>query len=94
LEILIIWHLGRVVTRPEVLFLLDKTFITEIGSFQGDVQKCLHGCLFINCYFLTPSIIIPISTSSAVRAPENTEDSTVDAKPANEGDVQMLYISE
>jgi hypothetical protein len=35
-----------------------------------------------------------ISTSSTVRAPENTEESTVDAEPANEGDVQMLYISE
>jgi hypothetical protein len=35
-----------------------------------------------------------IVTSSAVRTPENTEEGCVGAEPANERDVQMLYISE
>jgi len=31
-------------------------------------------------------------TSSAVRNLENTDEGTVDAEPADEGDVQMEYI--
>ena len=33
-------------------------------------------------------------TSSAVRTPENTDEGSVDAEPADEGDVQMEYLSD
>ena len=39
-------------------------------------------------YPFSPTLL----TSSAVRTPENTEEGSVAAEPADEGDVQMEYI--
>ena len=54
-EILIHWHLSRVVPRLEILFFpMKKKKISETGRSQGHVRKGLRECLYIdgcgNCW--------------------------------------------
>jgi hypothetical protein len=48
-------------------------------------------CTSIVMVFLHP-FSPTLLTSSAVRTPENTDEGSVDAEPADEGDIQMEYI--
>jgi hypothetical protein len=42
-----------------------------------------------------PDTLSPIlSTSSSIRTPRNTEEDSVDPKPADKGDIQIEYSSE
>jgi hypothetical protein len=67
-EILIIWHLKRVVSRPEIYFIPEekKSFINERGIYQGHVV-------------LSPSPLSPgPSTSSTNKTPENINEDPAD----------------
>jgi len=48
LDILIVWQLKRVIPGPEFLLLTKTIFISETGRPQGQVQKDLQECLYID----------------------------------------------
>jgi len=50
LEILIIWHLNRVVPRLEVLLFARKKLYQLNRQISGYVQNGLQVCLYVNCY--------------------------------------------
>jgi hypothetical protein len=84
LKILIIQCLRRVVPKAEVLFLPEKSFISERD--YRDMLKKVRVHLYIkHCGY--PSS--PTSTSSVMNSPQNTEENPDDPAPINEGDVQM-----
>ena len=49
-EILIIWHLRRLVPRLEILLFPEKSFVNETGRSQGHVQNEVQVCLCIKCF--------------------------------------------
>jgi len=90
LEGLIIRHSRIVVPRPEGLLFAGKSFITETGRSQEQVQKDLQESLYIShCGISWP--LAPTSIYSAMKTPENTKE---DPEPADEGlVVQPKYRS-
>jgi hypothetical protein len=84
LETLIIQRLRRAVPRAEVLFLPEKSFISERDC--RDMFKKVGVHLYIkHCGY--PSS--PTSASSVMNSPQNTEENPDDPAPTNEGDIQM-----
>jgi hypothetical protein len=78
LKILTIWHLG-IVPRSEILLFTQKAPSLK----QGHVQK---NPLCTSTVMVSPDLL---SSSSAMKTPENTEDP--DDPESFEGDTQMQY---
>ena len=57
---LIIWQLTRVVPGLELLLFTKKIFISETGRPQGQVQKGIQECVYINHsgIFGTPCLLL------------------------------------
>ena len=93
-EILIIWHLRSAVPRPEVTALYQTRASSWNRQFSGTCPKMPPGVsvpqLMVFPHPFSPTLL----TSSAVRTPENTDEGSVDAEPADDVAVQMEYISD
>jgi hypothetical protein len=92
-KILIIRHLRRVVPRSDVLFFSRKKKASSMK--QADLRNIFKKASKTVCtstIVVSPDPFSPTpSTSSAMKAPQNTKD---DPEPATEGDVQMEYTSD
>jgi hypothetical protein len=92
-EIPIIQHIRVVLIPLSVAFYQKKSCINQTGKSQGQVQKGLHKCLYINHLLSTNPLFPTPSTSSVMRTTENTDEGSDDHKPAD-GDIQMEYSSD
>jgi len=79
-EILIMWHLRKVVSRLVVFLFTRKSFISETGRLIGHVYKGLQKCA--STVALSADPLSPIlSTLSAVNTPYNRKDEPDDTEP-------------
>ena len=79
-EILIMWHLRKVVPRLVVFLFTRKSFINETGRLMGHVYKGFHECASTVVVSADPMSPI-LSILSAVNTPGNRKDESDDTEP-------------
>ena len=92
-EMLIIWHLGKVVQRPEVLLFSRKSSISETDRSQDYIQKASKS-VCTSTVMVPPDPLSPTpSTSSAVKTQEDTTEDLNDPEPAAEGNAPLISLA-
>jgi hypothetical protein len=86
LEILIIWHLKRVVPRPKVfLFMTQKKPLSQKQADLRDMFKKTSKNVRTSTVVVSPDPMSPTTTQ------ENTTEDPDDPELADERDIQMEY---